>query len=107
MQIPAEIRAPCAILLAATIAFAAAGCGIAPGEPESLPARRVVLVSIDGLRADALGEMPGLSALRERAQWTDSMLSVVPSVTVPGHLSLFSGRDVTAFGVTTNTLDES
>ena len=84
-----------------------AGCGIAPAETETLPSRRVVLVSVDGLRADALAEMPALSALRARAQWTDSMLTVVPAVTVPGHLSLFSGRDVTTLGVTTNSLDEN
>jgi predicted AlkP superfamily pyrophosphatase or phosphodiesterase len=82
-------------------------CGIAPAEPGATPARRVVLVTIDGLRADAIERMPNLSALRARAQWSDSMLSVIPSLTVPGHLSLFSGRDVTTMGVTTNSLDES
>ena len=35
------------------------------------------------------------------------MMTIVPSLTVPGHLSLFSGRDVTTLGVTTNSLDES
>jgi predicted AlkP superfamily pyrophosphatase or phosphodiesterase len=35
------------------------------------------------------------------------MQTVVPSLTVPGHLSMFTGRDVTAMGVTTNTLDQS
>ena len=93
--------------LAASILLGAAACGIAPAESETLPSRRVVLVSVDGLRADALAEMPALSALRERAQWTDSMLTVAPALTVPGHLSLFSGRDVTTLGVTTNSLDES
>jgi len=83
------------------------GCAIAPAESEAPAGRRIVLVSVDGLRADALGEMPALSALRVRAQWTDSMLTVVPALTVPGHLSLFSGRDVTALGVTTNSLDQA
>ena len=106
MEIHAGIRAARAILFAAAAGISS-GCGIAPAEPQPLPARRVVLVSIDGLRADALAEMPSLSALRSRAQWTDSMLTVVPALTVPGHLSLFSGRDVTTFGVTSNALDES
>ena len=68
---------------------------------------RVVVVSIDGLRGDALHLMPALDALRSRAAWTDSMQTVVPSLTVPGHLSMFTGRDVTALGVTTNVLDQS
>lgn len=102
-----EMRALRAPFLSAAIIAGALACGITPAETETLPARRVVLVSVDGLRADALAEMPSLSALRARAQWTDSMLTVVPSLTVPGHLSLFSGRDVTTLGVTTNSLDES
>ena len=84
-----------------------ASCGIAPGEPAPPPVRRAVLVSVDGLRADALEHMPALSALRSRAQWSDSALTVVPSLTVPGHLSLFSGRDVSTLGIVTNTLDET
>lgn len=82
-------------------------CSIAPAESDPALVRRVVLVSVDGLRADALERMPALSALRARAQWSDSMMTVVPSLTVPGHLSLFSGRDVTTMGVSTNSLDES
>ena len=101
-----DMRVLCATLAAALVGSVATGCGIAPAENEGLPARRVVLVSVDGLRADALAEMPALSALRARAQWTDSMQTVVPAITVPGHLSLFSGRDVTTLGVTTNDLDE-
>ncbi len=107
MQILTHKRALRALMLAAITISSAAACGIAPAENESLPARRVVLVSVDGLRADALAEMPSLTALRARAQWTDSMLSVVPALTVPGHLSMFSGRDVTTLGVTTNSLDEA
>lgn len=102
-----EMRALRARFLSAAVIAGTLACGITPAETEPLPARRVVLVSVDGLRADALAEMPSLSALRARAQWTDSMLTVVPSLTVPGHLSLFSGRDVTTLGVTTNSLDES
>lgn len=102
-----EMRALRAPFVSAAVIAGTLACGIAPAETETLPARRVVLVSVDGLRADALAEMPSLSALRARAQWTDSMLTVAPSLTVPGHLSLFSGRDVTTLGVTTNSLDES
>ena len=97
------LRAVVAVLVGVSLA----GCGIAPAESEAEPARRIVLVSVDGLRADAIDHMPTLSAMRARAQWTDSMMTIVPSITVPGHLSLFSGRDVTALGVTSNSLDQS
>ena len=97
-------RAPLGVLALATSLIS---CGIAPAEPGEPPVRRVVLVTVDGLRADALVHMPALSALRARAQWSDSMQTVVPSLTVPGHLSLFSGRDVTTLGLTTNSLDET
>ena len=105
MHPPAEMRALRAVMLVAA-GVGLGACGIAPAESERMPARRVVLVSVDGLRADAIGHMPALSAMRARAQWTDSMMTVVPSLTVPGHLSLFSGRDVSTLGVTSNSLDE-
>lgn len=68
---------------------------------------RVVVVSVDGLRGDALPQMGAVAALRSGAAWTDSMQTVVPSLTVPGHLSMFTGRDVTTLGVTSNVLDQS
>ncbi len=74
----------------------------------SLPmVRRAVVVSVDGLRGDALAQMPAMSALRSRAIWTDSMQTIVPSLTAPGHLAMFTGRDVTKFGIVNNTLDEN
>jgi Uncharacterized proteins of the AP superfamily len=101
------------VLLAAGLCFTQSACsldalGLGSGAASTLPAvSRVVVVSIDGLRGDAVKTMPSLAALESRAAWTDSMQTVVPSLTVPGHLSMFTGRDVTAFGVTTNTLDQS
>ena len=99
----ARLLSACALIVVPGIT----SCDVAPAEPGPAPVRRIVLVSVDGLRADALEYMPTLSALRERGQWSDSMMTIVPSLTVPGHLSLFSGRDVTTFGVTTNSLDEA
>lgn len=99
-----------ALLVSATLAACAGDSSTAPGSqpPVSLPTvKRVVVISVDGLRGDALQSMPSVSALRERAMWTDSMQTVVPSLTVPGHISMFTGRDVTAIGITTNTLDQS
>lgn len=101
------------ILSIAFLCSALTGCASsepsAPGAraPELPPVQRVVVISVDGLRGDALAQMPALAALRVRGAWTDSMLTVAPSLTVPGHLAMFTGRDVTQFGVTTNILDQS
>src|SRR6476661_4091223 len=97
-----------AVLSVTQVACTLDALGAGAKNDSSLPAvSRVVVVSIDGLRADAVQKMPALSALESRAAWTDSMQTVVPSLTVPGHLSMFTGRDVTTMGVTTNTLDQS
>jgi arylsulfatase A-like enzyme len=95
------------------IAFAAA-CALAAcdtptsGRTSTLPVvQHVVLVSIDGLRADAMRDMPALSSLAERGLWTDSMQTVVPALTVPGHLSMLTGRDVTTLGVRINEIDST
>ncbi len=101
-----KLAAPAALIC---VALATLSCAesTAP-RPSVLPAvRRVVVVSVDGLRGDALAQMPALSALAANGAWTDSMQTVIPSLTVPGHVSLFTGRDVTKLGITTNTLDAS
>lgn len=67
----------------------------------------VVLVTVDGLRADALDSMPTLAALRASALWTDEARTVLPAVTLPAHLSLLTGRDVTTLGIQDNTFGES
>ena len=103
-RLPALAVVLCVTQSACTIDALGAGGNAA----STLPVvSRVVVVSIDGLRGDAVRQMPTLDALRNRAAWTDSMQTVVPSLTVPGHLSMFTGRDVTSLGVTTNTLDQS
>ena len=103
-MVPALAVVLCVTQVACTID----ALGLGGNAASTLPAvSRVVVVSIDGLRGDAVAQMPSLDALRSRAAWTDSMQTVVPSLTVPGHLSMFTGRDVTGLGVNTNTLDQS
>jgi predicted AlkP superfamily pyrophosphatase or phosphodiesterase len=59
---------------------------------------------IDGLRPDALAEMdcPTLSGLRKRGAATLTATSVMPSITLPCHLSIFHSVPPTRHGVTTN-----
>ena len=100
------MRRPTQVFALAGLVLASACEPLLSPAASSLPVvQRVVLVSVDGLRADAAMQMPALAALRERGVWTDSMRTVLPALTVPGHLSMFTGRDVTTLGIRDNSLD--
>src|SRR5688500_4228815 len=92
----------------ALAALALAGCAelkMAPVEEYPVTAQRVILISIDGARADALPYLSTVASLTERAVWTDAMQTVLPALTLPAHLSMLSGRDVTQHGIVQNTMD--
>jgi len=78
---------------------------MAPVEEYPVTAQRVILISIDGARADALPYLSTVASLTERAVWTDAMQTVLPALTLPAHLSMLSGRDVTQHGIVQNTMD--
>jgi arylsulfatase A-like enzyme len=92
----------------ALAALVAAGCAelqMAPVVEYPVTAERVILVSLDGVRADALQHLPTVAALTQRGLWTDAMHTVLPALTLPAHLSMLTGRDVTEYGITMNTMD--
>ena len=92
----------------ALAALAVAGCAelkMAPVTEYPVTAQRVILLSLDGVRADALPHLPTVLALTQRGVWTDAMQTVVPALTLPAHLSMLSGRDVTQYGITQNAMD--
>ena len=64
----------------------------------------VVFVMIDGLRPDALAaaRCPNLESVRARGASTLRARSVMPSVTLPCHMSIFHSVPPTRHGVTTN-----
>jgi predicted AlkP superfamily pyrophosphatase or phosphodiesterase len=64
----------------------------------------VVLIMIDGLRPDALAltPCPHLTALKERSAYTLAAHSVMPSMTLPCHMSIFHSVPPARHGVTTN-----
>jgi hypothetical protein len=70
-------------------------------------AKRVLLVSIDGLRADALERWrpPTLARLASEGAWTVSARTVAPALTVPAHLSLLSGVAPKSHGVWSDDLE--
>ncbi len=63
-----------------------------------------VLVSIDGVRPDALiaANCPHITGLQQRGSWTFNGRSVTPSITLPCHMSTFHSVPPTRHGVTTN-----
>lgn len=66
--------------------------------------RQLVLFVIDGLRPDALvaANTPNLDALISRGAHTLEATTVMPSVTLPCHMSMFTGVTPEVHGVTTN-----
>lgn len=67
-------------------------------------ARRVVLLVLDGLRADLVGDprFPHLSALRDASAHTVNAITVLPSVTAVAMTSLLSGVGPADHGVDTD-----
>jgi len=69
--------------------------------PVEAPAQRVILISVDGLRADALERLapPNLVRMATEGAHTVQARTVTPSLTVPAHLSLLSGVPPEEHGV--------
>ncbi len=65
----------------------------------------IVLVMIDGLRPDALAKIncPNLKSVQARGSSTLNARSVMPSITLPCHMSMFHSVPPTRHGITTNT----
>jgi predicted AlkP superfamily pyrophosphatase or phosphodiesterase len=62
----------------------------------------VALISVDGLRPDAITEAnaPGILGLAERGAYTLAAQTVLPSTTLPSHASMLTGLEPTAHGIT-------
>jgi len=100
--------APAALL---ALLLAACSTSQAPSAaPAAAPARpQLLLISIDGLRADALdwGIAPHLSALATqgvRAQW---MNPSYPALTFPNHYTLVTGLRPDHHGIVHNSMDDA
>ena len=64
---------------------------------------RTMLILVDGMRPDALTDIPTAQEIIARSKSTMAASTVMPSVTLPCHVSLFHSVDPTRHGTTTNT----
>lgn len=66
--------------------------------------KKVILISIDGMRPDAVQTCgnPFVEELKRIGSWTMDASSVTPSVTLPCHMSIFHSVPPSRHGVTTN-----
>jgi len=65
----------------------------------------VLFIMLDGVRPDAIvkADCPTINAFIERGSSTMTARSVIPSVTLPCHTSIFHSVPPTRHGITTNT----
>lgn len=98
---------------AALLALLLAACSTSPAPSAAVPAPgarpQLLLISIDGLRADALdwGISPHLSQLAVqgvRAQW---MNPSYPALTFPNHYTLVTGLRPDHHGIVHNSMDDA
>ncbi|MEN8161551.1 MAG: sulfatase-like hydrolase/transferase, partial [Myxococcota bacterium] len=97
------------VWLAGLLVLAAGGCGAErPAASGGDEVARIVLVSIDTLRADHLGcygaedaETPNIDALAAGGVRFETAISPTP-ITLPSHASLLTGRDPPGHGVRNN-----
>lgn len=72
--------------------------------PTTSVTRYVVLISIDGLRPDAIGRFatPTLQRLMREGSYTLAASTILPSKTLPSHMSMLSGEPPERHGVLWN-----
>lgn len=102
--------------VALAIAFLGAGCASAhyvsaptqdrphPTPPANSITNHVILISLDGLRPDAIGEFPTptLERLMQEGSYTLTASTIMPSRTLPSHTSMLSGEPPEEHGVLWN-----
>lgn len=64
---------------------------------------KVLLILVDGMRPDALPQIPQAQEVIARGASSMNATSVIPPVTLPCHMSLFHSVDPSRHGTTTNT----
>ena len=90
------------LILTATIVFSF-GCDTQKDEYDS----SVILISIDGMRPDAIDKTEYGNYLKTISSYSLSVKTVNPSITLPCHTSMLYGVEPSVHGITTNTYTPS
>lgn len=64
---------------------------------------KVLLILSDGMRPDSIDGLPYIEKLKKQGSYTMNAQTVMPSVTLPCHMSLFHSVPPERHGITTNT----
>ena len=91
-------------LLICALALGVVASATAAQERYPALAQRVIVISLDGARPDALlqADTPHIQRLAERGAVTWDAQTVLPSVTLPAHTSMLTGLDVDDHGIDHN-----
>lgn len=92
--------------LLATLLLGSSGGNVLASESHA-PAP-VILISIDGFRADYLerGKTPVLESLKEQGAYAKALRPSFPSLTFPNHYTLVTGLRPDHHGIVANTMDD-
>jgi predicted AlkP superfamily pyrophosphatase or phosphodiesterase len=95
-------------ILAAALGLAVTATATSPQPPGVRLAPLVLVVGLDGFRADYLdrAEVPALRALAGRGVRADGLIPPFPSKTYPGFTTLVTGRRPVNHGIVANTMDD-
>lgn len=87
------------------LGFAAPSVATASGEPLPRVSDHVVIISIDGLRPDAIDEFDAhnLERLMREGAYSLTAQTILPSKTLPSHTSMLTGVDVGGHGIDWNS----
>ena len=88
------------VLIFSTVAFS--GCSGIGDDVSEAPKERVLLISIDGMRPDAIAQTEYVKYLMTSCAYALDGRTVMPSVTLPCHMSMFYSVPPTEHGVVTN-----
>lgn len=83
--------------------------GMRPAPPSGRVTDHVIIISIDGLRPDAIEQFraPTLQRLMREGSYSRNAQTILPSTTLPSHTSMLTGVGVEVHGVTFNSDEDA
>ena len=97
------------LFCALALSFFALASQPSPAHAQTARPTHVIVISLDGARPDAIlqAQTPNIQALAQRGAVDWTAQTVFPPVTLPAHVSMLTGLEVSAHGVNWNDNDPS